>query len=234
MMVKFKSILIGVFFMICQNCAIQVFSQISERPAGTTKAPWGYVEYLPDDYHSNTNKKFPLIIHLSGSGETGNGKTDLYKVTRHGPLSLVKSGNWPVLNKKGEAPSESFVIIGPQSSGGFFNADKLKKLVDLAIDSYRIDPKRIYVMGLSSGAYSVWSFVANYPEVVSAAIPISGSGRSAEPNVCEWKNVPVWAFHGDSDGTVGISGSINPINKVRSCTPAGIPGAKLTVYPGVR
>jgi len=203
-----------------------------ERPAGTTPAPWGFVEYLPTDYNDDPNKLFPVIIHLSGHGERGNGTSDLNKVTRNGPLNLIKNGNWPVLNKNGDPPAENFIIIGPQSSGGFYNATRQSQLIEYVLDRYRADPNRIYALGLSAGGYGVWGVVGNYPDVIAAGIAICGSGRAVERFACDWKDVPVWAFHGDNDNQVGISGSTRPVNAVNSCNPPPDPRAKLTVYPG--
>lgn len=203
-----------------------------ERPAGSTPAPWGFVEYLPVDYNDDPNKLFPLIIHLSGHGERGNGTSDLNKVTRNGPLNLIKNGNWPVLNENGDPPAENFIIIGPQSSGGFYNATRQSQLIEYILDTYRADPNRVYVLGLSAGGYGVWGVVGNYPELIAAGIAICGSGRAVEDFACDWKDVPIWAFHGDNDNQVGLSGSTRPVNAVNSCNPPPDPKAKLTVYPG--
>lgn len=47
------------------------------------------------------------------------------------------------------------------------------------------------------------------------------------------KDVPVWAFHGDADGTVSPYGSITPIKDLKNCTPKPGTTPKLTMYPGV-
>lgn len=205
---------------------------IIARPAGSTDSPWGFMEYLPVDYNDDPNKLFPVIIHLSGHGERGNGTSDLDKVTRHGPLNLIKRGRWPVLNQEGNPPAENFIVIGPQSSGGFYNANRQRTLIEYVLNTYRADPSRVYVVGLSAGGYGVWGVVSTHPDIVAAGIAIAGSGRIAVGNACEWKHIPVWAFHGDNDGQVGISGSLNPVNAVNSCNPPPDPRAKLTVYPG--
>ena len=223
---------LGLFFVLVPDL-IMAQGALVEYPAGSTPASWGYIEYLPQDYDANPSKLFPVIIHLSGSGEAGNGSSDLHKVTRHGPLNLVKSGKWPVPNESGRIPGENFIIIGPQSPGGFYNSGKLKNLIEYTIDHYRADPDRIYVMGLSSGAFSVFRLLADYPDLVAAAIPIAGNGARTTDKACLYRNVPIWAFHGEADGTVAVNGSILPVNAVNACLPKPNVKAKLTIYPGV-
>ena len=63
-----------------------------------------YYLYLPEGYHSMQDKSFPILMHLHGNGERGDGKGDLLWVTKHGPLmeAWVQKRNLP------------FVIIVPQ------------------------------------------------------------------------------------------------------------------------
>ena len=44
---------------------------------------WGYLQALPADYHE-TDKDYPLVIFLHGTGECGNGTTELDRVAIHG------------------------------------------------------------------------------------------------------------------------------------------------------
>src|SRR6478609_4681353 len=60
-----------------------------------------YLLYLPKDYGKEADKKWPLILFLHGSGESG---SDIEKVKVHGPPKLVAAGK--------EFP---FVIVSPQS-----------------------------------------------------------------------------------------------------------------------
>ncbi|MEO1053269.1 MAG: PKD domain-containing protein [Bacteroidota bacterium] len=207
---------------------------ITQRPIGTVpKAPWGYLEYLPVDYNDDPTKQFPMIIHLAGVGEKGNGNSQLNGVSNVGPLKLVKQGKWPVLNSEGNPPAENFIIISPQSPSGFFNRDKLLTLMNLVKAEHRVDPDRIYIIGLSAGAFSVWKFINAYPNEVAAVIPVAGKGTDVKNNACFFKDVPLWAFHGDNDKTVGVNGSIVPVNAMNACTPPPSPLARLTIYPGV-
>src|SRR5579872_1842262 len=45
-----------------------------------------YLAYVPPDYNKDQEKKWPLIVFLHGSGESGN---DVEKVMAHGPPQLL-------------------------------------------------------------------------------------------------------------------------------------------------
>src|SRR5277367_4760562 len=60
-----------------------------------------YLLYLPEDYNSDTTKKWPLLIFLHGSGESGN---DLEKVKVNGPPKLIEQGK-----------KFPFIVVSPQA-----------------------------------------------------------------------------------------------------------------------
>ncbi len=195
------------------------YSYTSSAIASTTI---GYYAYLPEDHYFTTTERYPLLIFLHGSGEKGNGTTEVSKVLIHGPPKLVKAGR-----------SFPFIIISPQlpaSQGGWSNG-LVDELIARAKAAYRVDTTRIYVTGLSMGGYGAWGYAVARPTVVAAVVPIAGAGSTGQ--ACQMKNVPTWAFHGDADGTVNQSGSINMVNAINACAPAPPVAAKLTIYPGV-
>ena len=64
-----------------------------------------YLLYLPEGYLSDTTKKWPLLIFLHGSGESG---ADLEKVKVHGPPKLVEQGKkFPFIIVSPQAPPET-------------------------------------------------------------------------------------------------------------------------------
>jgi predicted peptidase len=62
----------------------------------------GFAEALPDDYDGS--KVFPLLVFIHGLGEQGNGNTQLFNVSKHGPLAQVKFNGYKT----------PFVMIAPQ------------------------------------------------------------------------------------------------------------------------
>ncbi len=102
------------------------------------------------------------------------------------------------------------------------------KLLDTVEKEYNVDKNRVYVTGLSMGGFGTWMLLNADAKRFAAAAPICGGGSP------EWAEkmlaTPVWAFHGEADGTVPLAGSRNMIEAIEK---QGGKNAKLTVYPGV-
>ncbi len=183
----------------------------------------GYYAYLPEAHYLDPDARLPLLVFLHGSGEKGNGTTELSRVSVHGPPKLVKNGR--------DFP---FVIISPQlpSSQGGWPTGLVDELITKAIADYHIDTTRIYVTGLSLGGFGTWAYARANPGRVAAVVPIAGGGSTGTA-VCPMRDVPVWAFHGDADGTVNVSSTTNSVNALNACSPPPAVVPKLTIYPGV-
>lgn len=188
----------------------------------TLGSPVGYYAYLPEDHYLHPADRFPLLVFLHGSGEKGNGTTELPRVLVHGPPKLVKNGR--------DFP---FIVISPQlpSSQGGWPTGLVDELITKAIADYHVDTTRIYLTGLSLGGFGTWAYAVAKPGRVAAVVPIAGAGSTGQ--ACTMKNVPAWAFHGDADGTVNVSGSVNMVNAINACSPPPAVAALLTLYPGV-
>lgn len=188
-------------------------------PLGSTAAPYGFYEYLPKDY-STSGQGSPLLIFLHGSGEKGDGKSQLDDAVKFGPGREIEGGR-----------HFSFVILSPQTSD-HWNPDKLNDLIQHAEENYNIDKNRIYLTGLSMGAMGLIDYLEKYSEKIAAVVPIAGSGEPDKS--CGYSNVPLWAFHGDKDDVVPISGSQAIVNAYNNCSPTPDPKARLTVLEGKR
>ncbi|MGZ3998860.1 MAG: hypothetical protein ACXVKM_14400, partial [Flavisolibacter sp.] len=60
-----------------------------------------YLLYLPDHYNGDSSQKWPLLLFLHGSGESG---SDIQRVKLHGPPQLIEQGK-----------SFPFIVVSPQS-----------------------------------------------------------------------------------------------------------------------
>jgi hypothetical protein len=190
--------------------------------ATSLAATIGYYWYAPESYYKDTTTVVPLLIFLHGSGEKGNGTTELSRVKVHGPPKLIE-----------QRRALPFLVISPQlpTSSGGWPAGLVKELIDSARVRFRVDTTRIYVTGLSLGGFGAWYFAAAYPAIPAAIVPIAGAGPNG--SACAMKDVPVWAFHGDADGTVNYSGSTSMVAALNACSPGPSVTPKLTIYPGV-
>lgn len=186
--------------------------------AGGTEAK--YVLFKPKGAaQPKDGEKFPLILFLHGSGETG---TD--------GLIQATVGLGPVVKKQAET-FPAFVIFA-QSHKRTWNANsndanRALKMVDNLCKTAPIDTDRIYLTGLSMGGYGTWSLAAAEPGRWAAIVPICGGGN---PKLVEkFKDIPCWCFHGDKDEGVKVTRSREMIDALKA---AGA-NPKYTEYPGV-
>lgn len=174
-----------------------------------------HVVYLPPEYETQPDKRWPLLIFLHGAGERGE---DFQAIYRHGPFREIREGR--------DFP---FVVIAPQISGVKFWAcysQSLNHMLDGWLKDYRIDASRVYLTGLSMGGTGTWMWGMMNPERFAAIMPLCGTGIVwCAGNLRE---VPVWAFHGDLDDTVPVGESERMVESLQKC--GG--DAKLTICTG--
>lgn len=181
-----------------------------------------YLLFLPRDYATQTDSRFPLLLFLHGAGERG---TDVQKVAVHGPPKIVQS-----------RPDFPFVVVSPQCPAGqTWSADAVIALLDHVLATHRIDTNRVYLTGLSMGGFGSWSLAMRHPERFAAVAPICGGGLMIEilqggsESAAARRNLPIWAFHGAKDTVVPLTESERMVDIFR--TRAGNQNVKLTVYP---
>jgi hypothetical protein len=222
----YYSLAIAFAFVIAQ--AQQANAQLTSE---VTSNLIGYLQYLPDGYNTNSNN-YPVVIALHGIKERGTTSTD---------VNTIKNSTWTVANvgmphyiKLGQ--KYPFIVIAPQlkSSYGTWPPDYVMSVINYVKTKLRIDPRRIYLTGLSLGGYGVWKTAGAYPNVFAAIAPVcSGGNDLTHACAIAASNLPAWAFHGDADQTVSYTVDTKMINAVNNCTPKPNPLAKMTIYPGL-
>ncbi len=193
-------------------------------PLGTAEAQVGYWEYTPAGYGGGD--KYPLMVFLHGIGENGNGDSELDKVVNNGPPKLIQNDQW-----KQELP---FVVLSPQHPGGGCPGPaEIHDFITFATTHYDINLSRVYLTGLSCGAIGAWGYLGEYlDEQIAALVPVAGDGKGAIGKAhCDLGKVPIWAFHGDADDTVNVSGTVVPVTELKACDP--VPDVDMVIYPGV-
>lgn len=226
---------IGILFLIT-GCFFSITTQ-AQQTAKMTPNGVGYLEHLPADYASNSAKKYPLLIFLHGLGETGNGSSgDLQKVKANGPPRLIESGQKMCFTVNGV--EECFIVISPQlsSSAGGWWPNILQPFFDYILNgaqNYRIDKTKVYLTGLSLGGQGVYIGLGETTDVFAAGAVIAGFGNGNGCTISARK-IPVWGFHGDSDGTIKYSDGLTEFSRIGWCTsPSPVGELKWTSYPGV-
>lgn len=181
----------------------------------TNDGSLSYLLFEPDPGLMLPEKKRPLVVFLHGSGERGD---DLDKVKKHGPPARFMEGD-----------GLPFVLLAPQCPPGvWWDPDLVLGLIDEIIEKHDIDPDRVHLTGISMGGYGSWAILAKAPDRFASAVPICGGGDPE--TVATFKDVPIWAFHGDADSVV-------PAEKTRemekALREAGAKDLHATYYEGV-
>ena len=141
----------------------------------------------------------PLVIALHGAASNGKQTEGL-------------TGLNPLADKKG------FVVAYPDGENRiwkYWNVGDGKKdfqfisdLMDAMVKSGGIDPHRIYLTGISNGAYLSHALALEFGDRVAAIAPVAGTilkpvARLGKPR----RAVPVCYWHGTEDQIVGYDGT---------------------------
>jgi predicted peptidase len=184
-----------------------------------------FLLHIPEDYGQEPGYEWPLILFLHG---TVDGLRNMGQLRRQ-PLPAV-------LESDVDFP---FIVVSPLRQEGrgdfkyWFREEHLAPLFDLLDEvqaTYSVDPQRIYLSGESAGGNGVWEIGLQYPDQFAALAPVSGYyGYSfiVPDNICDLKDVPVWAFHGALDESVPLDAEQSLVDALNECGGQ----AQITVFP---
>lgn len=182
-----------------------------------------YLLYAPAAYARGTSR-WPLIVFLHGSGERG---TDPRLLERQPlPKTLGGTTRFPA------------IVVSPQLPPPYtWWSDFIAPMDALVLRleaRYRIDPRRVYLTGLSLGGFGTWSYGLRSPGRFAALVPIAGGyiqgSRAVPTDICVLRRMPIWVFHGADDTTVYPYQSEVLVRALRRC---GSRVVRFTLYPGV-
>lgn len=183
--------------------------------AGMTAVNFGNTKglvRLPANYATQPNKRFPLILHFCGNGETG---TDLSLLLNTG------FGRQVALGKISGTVADSIIhiIVQSPSSGAIRLPSAINPVIDYVLKNYRIDTTKdansryanIVLAGLSQGSSDAWDinawtgtaygdpkYAGKFGKIFFMSIP----SASAFPDAAclqRIKGVYYKFFHGDND-----------------------------------
>jgi poly(3-hydroxybutyrate) depolymerase/lysophospholipase L1-like esterase len=192
---------------------------------------------LPYRLYSPENadgKMLPLVVLLHGAGERG---TDNSKQLVHGAYELMDY-----------AKTVPFYAIFPQCPSGdnkkWANLDWSKhghslnqetdlvrmvfEIIDETEKTLKIDPDRIYICGISMGGYGTWDMLCRKPSRFAAGLVCCGGG-DAKTAARALTHKPIWVVHGDRDGAVPYTNSVEMVNAIKA---AGGKKIKFTTLEG--
>ena len=170
------------------------------------------------------NKTYPLILSLHGAAGKGDDN-----------LKNFKEWNFSMAEESWRKKYPCFVLM-PQMRRGWTMVERDKslkgqpgtavlsiELIEQLKGEYKIDEERIYVLGHSMGGQGTWITIWNHPDYFAAAIPSAGAPFSPPDSELEeqpysrFKDVPVWAFHSDDDGTIDVECSRKIFRAMQEC-----------------
>lgn len=170
----------------------------------------GYALHKP----ANTKEKKPLIVFISGDGEKG---TDIEKVKIHGPLKYLKTH-----------ALDAYVLAPQCKEDENWNIESINELILKIQKENKIDPRRIYVTGLSSGGWAAWNLALSYPDKFAAIVPISGFVDLIElESACKIATIPTRIFHGLLDDVVKVDYAISIYKELKKCNAKDV---QLTIF----
>ena len=169
--------------------------------------PMPYRLFTPPE--AQPAQTYPLVLFLHGAGERG--EDNYYQVANHidGLIEATQSDAY-----------KSFLLAPqltdfPGGPGGWYSASPFDRTIELLtqiMQTYPVDPSRIYITGLSMGGFGTFEYLAEHPDLFAAAVPMSGGGSTS--TAATIKDVPLWVFHGTMDQTVPVQYSRDMVNAI--------------------
>ncbi len=184
--------------------------------------------------HYDASHAYPLVVFLHGMGERGSDNVSQLAI---GVSEFLAS----------DAAMQRFpaVVIVPQCPNGEDSNEAswsnwtpgapaitkptrlVLQTVEAARKEFAIDSDRMYIGGLSMGAFGTWNVIEEYPDLFAAAFPICGGGDPAKAE--RIARLPLWVFHGAKDETVPPQRSREMVRAIQQA--GGHPG--YSEYPDV-
>jgi predicted peptidase len=162
------------------------------------------------------DRRYPLVVFLHGAGERG---TDNEKQLTHGArqfASVENRDNHPCFLIAPQCPEGQRWVEVDWSADRHTRPEVLDaagrltlELIEKSIRDLPVDPKRVYITGLSMGAFGAWDLLSRRPELFAAAVCVCGGADEA--TAAAIKHIPTWVFHGARDRAVNPARSRNMV-----------------------
>jgi poly(3-hydroxybutyrate) depolymerase len=165
-----------------------------------------YRVYVPTKY--NGAAQTPLVIALHGLGGSEDSMFDAYAKR---PLALAEQHGFLMAAPLGYRP-DGFYGSGTSTSNDAavrrrlaLSEQDVLEVVKLMKAHFKVDERRVYLIGHSMGAIGTWHLASKYPDIWAALGLFSGTGSPALAD--GMKSIPQIVVHGDADPTVSVEGS---------------------------
>ncbi|HTE11196.1 MAG TPA: T9SS type A sorting domain-containing protein [Chitinophagaceae bacterium] len=206
----------------------------------------GFYEYLPRNYATDVNTKYPLLVFCHAAGECGSvpDMATLDKVKTWGPPQLINNAVFPDSFSTG-GQWYKFIVISPQLKEGLTwttpanptSPSTINDVIEYAKAAYRVDVNRIYLCGMSLGGAGTFHYAGSSATAANqlAAIVVAcsaGDLSTTEANTIAAANLPVLATHNKGDTIVSYLRTEANVNLINAYTPAITPRPRLVEWEG--
>jgi predicted peptidase len=178
------------FALVCLHAHAIEYSQLGQYwTADAQRVPYRAI-VTPGREHG---EPLPLIVFLHGDWQDGDDNESQLEGYGNGSLELVDraiEGNIPL------------VYIAPQTTGSYWPPRRVAAAIRDALTRFPVDPRRIYLTGISDGGTGVWDALKAWPACFAAGVPMSGMTEPA--GLAAIIDVPQWVFHGAEDNDTDI------------------------------
>ncbi|MBA4386694.1 MAG: hypothetical protein C0404_01865 [Verrucomicrobia bacterium] len=160
-------------------------------PGYTNDVAWYHIS-VPKEYDGKT--AMPLIVYLHGGAHNAGTADNVVALAQVLP------------------PFKKAIVVFPNHLRTWWAHPRemmyLLETTDSVMLRWRVDRKRIYLMGASMGGNGVWAFGSQCPELFAAVSPISGFYADfLQFPLANLSSKPVYVLHGAKDDTVPIGGA---------------------------
>lgn len=198
-----------------------------------------YIQYSPPSYDGS--EAYGLLIYLHGGqaiiSAANDGSTEPYYAAFYGPPKVIESGRWDdSLKLIVVAPHLQRDTDIPNYNDQEWDVTRIKSVIDDVKSNLNINNNKVYITGISVGGKAVYDMLGFYPNEFAAGVPFSANAPLG--NVCDYKDTPIWGFHGNEDGLVlyndtrdGIRyGTKVVIDAINACSQAPAIPARYTEF----
>ncbi|MGD9722174.1 MAG: PHB depolymerase family esterase [Pirellulales bacterium] len=181
-----------------------------------------------------SDERYPLVLYLHGAGERGDDNQSQLRYLPEWLAQPASRARYPCYLVAPQCRTDrlwvetprAFDRAAPRQAPGPQMAVVINILDDVS-SAFPVDPRRLYLTGLSMGGFGSWDLGTRLAERWAAVAPICGGGDELYAD--RLVGVPVWAWHGSDDTVVPAARSRRMIEAIRKA--GGDP--RYTELPGV-
>jgi polyhydroxybutyrate depolymerase len=190
------------------------------------RRPRSVTLYVPSGYDGQTN--MPLVILLHGYGQTGTVVADMLQFR---PLAEARGLLWccpdGTINLWGKPFWNATDACCDFQGTGVNDADYLRSVIEEIAETFAVDRKRIYLVGVSNGGFMAYRMACQHADLIAGIASVAGMtflGSNCQPS----QPVHILHIHGTADTTVPYAGgSMGPPMFPSNLSP--LPGALQSV-----